>query len=231
MARRKKNRKKADETLVDIVEVKDQAQGFVEKNQQLIFGLGIAFIILAGGYLFYQNLYKAPREKEAMEQMFKAQEQFERDSFALALTNPGGGYVGFLDIIDSYGGTKAANLASYYAGVAYLNLGQFDAALDYMKSFSPGGRVGPVMKFGVLGDIYSELNQIDNAESSYRKAINAGDNEVLTAYYLKKLGMLQEKNGNLADAKSSYERVKFEYPNSPYASDIDKYITRVAAGE
>ena len=51
MARRKKNRKKADETLVDIVEVKDQAQGFVEKNQQLIFGFGIAFIILAGGYL------------------------------------------------------------------------------------------------------------------------------------------------------------------------------------
>lgn len=229
MARRKTNRKKADETLVDIVEVKDQAQGFIEKNQRLVFGLGIAFILLVGGYLFYQNLYKAPREKEAMEQMFKAQEQFERDSFALALTNPGGGYVGFLDIIDSYGGTKAANLANYYAGVSYLNLGQFDAALDYMKSFSPDGKVGPVMKFGVLGDIQSELNQMDDAMSNYKKAINAGDNEVLAAYYLKKLGMLYEKNGNLADAKSSYERVKSEFPDSPYATDIDKYITRVAA--
>lgn len=231
MARRKTNRKKADETLVDIVEVKDQAQGFMEKNQKLVFGLGIAFIILAGGYLFYQNLYKAPREKEAMEQMFKAQEQFERDSFALALTNPGGGYVGFLDIIDSYGGTKAANLANYYAGVAYLNLGQFDAALDYMKSFSPDGQIGPVMKFGVLGDVYSEMDQMDNAMSNYNKAIKAGDNEVLTAYYMKKLGMLHEKNGNLADARSFYERVKADYPDSPYASDIDKYITRVANGE
>lgn len=228
MARRKTNRKKADETLVDIVEVKDNAQSFVDRNQRLIFGLGIGLIVLVGGYFFYQNLYKAPKEKEAMEQMFKAQEQFERDSFALALTNPGGGYVGFLDIIDSYSGTKAANLSSYYAGVSYLNLGQFDAALDYMKSFSPAGQVGPVMKFGVLGDIYSELDQMDSAMSNYKKAINSGDNEVLTAYYLKKLGMLHEKNGNMAEAKSSYEQVKADFPNSPYASDIDKYITRVA---
>ncbi len=228
MARRKTNRKKADETLVDIVEVKDNAQSFVDQNQRLIFGLGIGLIVLVGGYFFYQNLYKAPKEKEAMEQMFKAQEQFERDSFALALTNPGGGYVGFLDIIDSYGGTKAANLSNYYAGVSYLNLGQFDAALDYMKSFSPAGQVGPVMKFGVLGDIYSELDQMDSAMSNYKKAISSGENEVLTAYYLKKLGMLHEKNGNLADAKSSYEQVKTDFPNSPYASDIDKYITRVA---
>lgn len=228
MARRKTNRKKADETLVDIVEVKDNAQSFVDQNQRLIFGLGIGLIVLVGGYFFYENLYKAPKEKEAMEQMFKAQEQFERDSFALALTNPGGGYVGFLDIIDSYGGTKASNLANYYAGVSYLNLGQFDAALDYMKSFSPAGHVGPVMKFGVLGDIYSELDQMDNAMSNYKKAINSGENEVLTAYYLKKLGMLHEKNGNLADARSSYEQVKTDFPNSPYATDIDKYITRVA---
>jgi tetratricopeptide (TPR) repeat protein len=228
MARRKTNRKKADETLVDIVEVKDNAQSFVDQNQRLIFGLGIGLIVLVGGYFFYQNLYKAPKEKEAMEQMFKAQEQFERDSFALALTNPGGGYVGFLDIIDSYSGTKAANLSNYYAGVSYLNLGQFDAALDYMKSFSPAGQVGPVMKFGVLGDIYSELDQMDSAMSNYKKAINSGENEVLTAYYLKKLGMLHEKNGNMAEAKSSYEQVKADFPNSPYASDIDKYITRVA---
>jgi len=228
MARRKTNRKKADETLVDIVEVKDNAQSFVDQNQRLIFGLGIGLIVLVGGYFFYQNLYKAPKEKEAMEQMFKAQEQFERDSFALALTNPGGGYVGFLDIIDSYSGTKAANLSNYYAGVSYLNLGQFDAALDYMKSFSPAGQVGPVMKFGVLGDIYSELDQMDSAMSNYKKAINSGENEVLTAYYLKKLGMLHEKNGNMAEARSSYEQVKADFPNSPYASDIDKYITRVA---
>jgi hypothetical protein len=52
--------------------------------------------------------------------MMLAQQQFEKDSFQLALTNPGGGYSGFLDIIDSYSGTKTANLAKYYAGICYL---------------------------------------------------------------------------------------------------------------
>lgn len=228
MARRIKNRKKADETLVDIVEVRDQAQGFFEKNQRLLFGLGIALIAIFGGIIIYKNFYQAPREAEAIDKMNLAQYQFERDSFAQALTNPGVGSSGFLEIIDSYGGTKAANLALYYAGVSYLNLGQFEAAADFLEDFSSDGEILPVMKHGALGDAYSELGRMDDAISSYKKAVNQSDNDVLTSYYLKKLGMLQEKQGNLEAAKDAYERIKADFPNSPYASDIDKYLTRVA---
>lgn len=227
MARRLKNRKKADETLVDIVEVRDQAQGFFEKNQRLVFGLGIGLVLVFGGLLIYNNFYMAPREAEAIEQMNLAQYQFERDSFAQALTNPGVGSSGFLDIIDNYGGTEAANLAHYYAAISYLNIGQFEVALDYLKDYSPSGDITPVMKQGAMGDIYSELGQMDNALSSYKKAVNQSDNDVLTSYYLKKFGMLNEKQGNLEEARKAYEQIKTDYPNSPYGSDIDKYLTRV----
>lgn len=228
MARRIKNRKKADETLVDIVEVRDQAQGFFEKNQRLVFGLGVALILLFGGLLIYKNFYQAPRETEAIDQMNLAQYQFERDSFAQALTSPGVGSSGFLNIIDNYGGTKAANLAHYYAGVCYLNLGQFEAAADYLEDFDSDGEIMPVMKYGALGDAYSELGRMDDALDSYEKAVDESDNDVLSSYYLKKLGMLHEKQGDLEAAREAYEQVKLEYPNSPYASDIDKYLTRVA---
>ena len=228
MARRIKNRKKADETLVDIVEVRDQAQGFFDKNQRLVFGLGVVAILIFGGLLIYKNFYQAPREAEAIDQMNLAQYQFERDSFAQALTSPGVGSSGFLDIIDNYGGTEAANLALYYAGISYLNLGQFDAALDYLKDYNPNGDILPVMKYGAMGDAYSELGQMDNALDSYEKAVNQSDNSVLASYYLKKTGMLYEKQGDLEAAREAYETVKSEYPDSPYASDIDKYLTRVA---
>ena len=228
MARRIKNRKKAEETLVDIVEVRDQAQGFFEKNQRLVFGLGVALILIFGGMLIYNSFYKLPRETEAIDQMNLAQYQFERDSFAQALTNPGVGSSGFLDIIDNYSGTNAANLASYYAGISYLNLGQYEAALDFLRDFSASGDITPVMKYGAMGDAYSELDQMDDALSSYQKAVRESDNEVLSSYYLKKLGMLQEKQGNLEAAMEAYQQVKDEYPSSPYASDIDKYLTRVA---
>lgn len=228
MARRKRNQKKADETLVDIVEVKDQAQSFLDENQNLVFGGLLAIVLVIGGLFAYRNYYKAPRQQEAVEQMLQAQVQFERDSFANALANPGGGYSGFLDIIDSYSGTDAANLAKYYAGISYLNLGEYEAAIDYLKDYSPEGEITPIMRYGAIGDAYAELNDLGSAMDFYKKAASAGDNEVLTPYYLKKVGLLHEKNGNFAEAKASFEKIKNDYPNAPDSREIDKYITRVA---
>ncbi|WP_282780189.1 tetratricopeptide repeat protein [Phaeodactylibacter xiamenensis] len=230
MARRKRNQKQSDETLVDIVEVRDQAQGFMDANQNYIFGGLVALVLIVGGFLAYKNFYQKPKQQEAVEQMFRAQQRFEQDSFALALTNPGGGYMGFLDVIDNYGGTDAGNMAKYYAGVSYLHLGKYEAALDYLKDYSPAGEVTPVMKHGALGDAYSELGDFDAAMKQYKKAVSAGDNEVLTPYYLKKIGMLHERNGNMADARASYERIKEEYPGSPVSRDIEKYIVRASQG-
>ena len=231
MARRRNvKRKRADETLVDIIEVRDQAQGFVDRYQNYLFGGLTVLVLLVGGYLAYQNFYQKPRQEAATEQMFQAQVQFERDSFALALTNPGGGYSGFLDIIENYKGTKAANLANYYAGVSYLQLGQYVAALDYLKDFKASGDVTPIMKWGAFGDCFSELNDLEKAMKYYERAASAGENSILTPYYLKKVGLLHEHNGNLAEAKKTFEKIKAEYPDSPDGQDIDKFITRVDSG-
>ena len=228
MARRKKQQQ-AEETLVDLVEVKGQASDFFEKNQtNLLLGL-TALLLLVGAYIFYTQFVKAPKEKEAMEALAQAQTQFERDSFALALTNPGGGFSGLLDIIDNYSGTKAANTARYYAGISYLQLGQNDAAIDYLDDFSAGNTILSYTKYGAMGDAYSEKNEFDNAIASYKKAAAAGSNEVLASYYLKKLGLLYEKQGNASEAKAAFEKIREQFPTSTEGADIEKYITRVAA--
>lgn len=229
MAKRKKKsqKKQQEETLVDIVEARDQAQDFFEKNQNFILGGLLLAVLVFGGLFAYRNFYQAPRQQTAMEEMFQAERQFERDSFALALTNPGGGNLGFLDIIDEFGGTSAANIANYYAGISYLNLGKFEAAIEYLEDYSPAGAITPTMKFGALGDAYSETQDFDTALSYYNKAANATDNELLAPYYLKKAGMLNEKLGNTADALANYKEIKANYPDSPDGRDIDKYIARL----
>ena len=209
MARRRRRKpQEADETLVDLVEVKDSASDFFEDNQVRILGILAGIVLFIGGYIFYTQFVKAPKEAEAMEALTQAQNQFERDSFALALSNPGGGFSGFLDIIDNYGGTKAANTASYYAGISYLHLGQFDAAIDYLGDFSPNGTILDYTKFGAIGDAYSEKNDFSSAISNYQKAANAGSNEVLASYYLKKLGLLYEKQGQLGEARAAFEKIR-----------------------
>ncbi|MCB9082070.1 MAG: tetratricopeptide repeat protein [Lewinellaceae bacterium] len=224
MAQKKKNPKQAEEVLVDIVEVRDQAQDFYSRYHTYILGGVIALVLVVGGYLAYNLLYKTPRQKEAVEQMAQAQKQFERDSFALALDNPGGGFAGFLGIIENYGGTEAANLANYYAGISYLHLGRFEAAISYLDDFSADGEVMPIMKAGALGDANAELNNLDKALSFYQKAVKLGDDDLLTPYYLKKVGMLQQRNGKTDEALKAFQRIKTDYPKSYEATEVDKYI-------
>ncbi|MEL6986646.1 MAG: tetratricopeptide repeat protein [Bacteroidota bacterium] len=225
MARRR-NPKKKEETIVDVVEVKDQATDFFYNNRNLIFGILGALLLVAAGLWYWSHL-KNTKNIEAMDAMYSAQEQFKKDSFSLALTNPGGGNYGFLDIIDNYGGTKASNLAHYYSGISYLHLGNYDMAVSYLKDFSPKGDISPILKNGALGDAYSELDDFSSAESSYRKAISAGDLDPLTPYYMKKLGMLLQYQGDNAGAKEMFSKIKDKYPNSSDGIGIEKYIARV----
>jgi tetratricopeptide (TPR) repeat protein len=180
--------------------------------------------VLVGGYFVYQNLYKAPRQKEALAQMAQAEWQFERDSFALALANPGGGFPGFSDIVKKYGGTDAGNAALYYAGICCLNLGQFDAAISYLEDFSANGSILPIMKHGALGDAWAEKGDLDKALSLYKKAAGAGENESLTPYYLKKVALLSEKQGKPEDAFKAWEKIKNNFPTAPEASEAEKFL-------
>jgi tetratricopeptide (TPR) repeat protein len=225
MARRK-NKKKEEETLVDLVEAKESLQDYFERNQLLVLGIIAAVIIVIGGIFAYMNLYKAPRNQNAMQQMYQAQFQFEQDSFAKALENPGGGYDGFLDIIDNYSGTKAANTAKYYAGVSYLRLGRIEAAISFLKDFSASGDVLPISKNGALGDAYSELEDFDKAISHYKKAIDIRENEFLTPYYMDKLAKLYEHQGKFDEAQKYFKIIKEKYPNSSVGRDVDKFLKR-----
>jgi len=227
MAKRNKKKQQEEELLIDLAEKQEQAKEYYQRNQMLILGAMFGFVFLFGGWYVYKNLIKAPQEKEASAQLYGAENQMLRDSFALALTSPGGEYPGLLDIIDDYGSTSAGNLANYYAGVCYLNLGQYAKAIEYLEDFSPAGSVTPSTTLGLLGDAHSELNEMDKALGYYKQASAKATNEVTTPYYLLKAGMLMEKQGNANEAIAMYEKIKSEYPKSIQGSSIDKYIARI----
>ncbi len=231
MAIKRRLEKKSEEALLDLTQAKVQATTFFERNQKMVVGVLIGLIVIVGGWFGYNNLIREPKEQKAMSQMWKAQMQFEQDSFVVALENPGAGYLGFLQIAKDFKSTKAGNLANFYAGISYLNLGQFDDALKYINNFKPTGSIGPNMKYGALGDVYSELNQMDKAIEYYHKASSASDNELLTPYYLKKEALLLESQNQVAKALEIYHKIKSKYPNSNEALSIEKYIARAESAK
>ncbi|MGV8096279.1 MAG: tol-pal system YbgF family protein [Mangrovibacterium sp.] len=216
---------KKEDSLSDVESALTQTEHFIEKNQKILSIIVGAVVLIVGGYLALKALYLHPREKDALEQMFMAEQYFEKDSFNLAI-NGDGNYLGFLDIIDEYGSTKAANLANYYTGISYLHLGQYQDAIDYLDKFETDDILLAPVAAGAKGDAYVELNETDKALSQYKKA-SSYTNEFTTPIYLMKAGKLLESAGKYGDALQAYQEIKKKYPESNEGRTIDKYIARV----
>ncbi len=213
----------------DIVDAIDQDltkfEIFFQKYQNYILsavGVILAIVILAWGY---QKYIKIPREKEAESQMFMAERYFAQDSFQVAL-NGIDQYPGFLAITEDYKGTKAANLAYYYAGVCYANLQQWDNAIDYLKKFKTEDKYLGSTKYGLLGDAYMQKNDLQNAIKYYKKATDDFANHLTGPIYLKKLGLAYESQKEYKKALDVYEKIFIDYPSSNEARTIEKYIER-----
>ena len=124
-------------------ETASKTEAWVEKNQKIILTIVGVIAVCVLGYLGYQQFIQSPKETEAVNEMFQAQTYYEqaltstsKDSLLNLSLNGGEGKYGFLDIIDNYSGTDAANLANYYAGMAYLNINKYKDEIRYLDSFS-----------------------------------------------------------------------------------------------
>ena len=115
-------------------------------------GIGLALVlILILGYFGYKQYVLEPKEKQASESMFRAEEYYRADSIRLAL-NGDAVNAGFAKIISRYKGTKAADLATFYAGSCYLKLGDFNNAVKYLKDFKTSAVQVQAKAYGLLGD-------------------------------------------------------------------------------
>jgi tetratricopeptide (TPR) repeat protein len=189
----------------------------------------IALIVIVGGFFVYRNMFSEPNEKNATEAMFRAEQYYRLDSARLAL-NGDNVNAGFLKVIARYSGTRAANLASFYAGSCYLKLGDYNNAVKYLKDFSTSVQVLQERDYGLLGDAYSELNRKEEAAEQYKKAGTYYEkDELLSPEYLFRSGYLYESIGKTQDAIAMYRLIKDKYPSSPRGTEIDKYLARLGA--
>ena len=187
----------------------------------------LAIIVIVAGFFAYRNLVSEPNEKKATEAMFRAEQYYRLDSARLAL-NGDNINAGFLKVIARYGGTKAANLASFYAGSCYLKLGDYNNAIKYLKDFSTSIQQLQERDYGLLGDAYSELNRKEEAAEQYKKAGTYFEkDELLSPEYLFRSGYLYESMGKTQDAIAMYRLIKDKYPASQRGADIDKYLARL----
>ena len=225
-------------TTAEVFESLDQtasrSEAFVSQYQNFIL-IAVAVVVTGVlGYLAYDSFVAQPKAAEAVNELNQAQYFFElavnsteSDSLYRLALEGGEGKYGFLDIIDNYSGTPAAKLATYSAGMAYLNLKEYENAINYLDNFSSDDVMLSALSKGAIGDAFAQLEQPDEAFEYYVQAANASDNAFSTPKYLFKAALLGAQIGKADQALSFFKRIKEEYPQAPEATRVDVQIGKL----
>ncbi len=200
-----------------------KTEAFFEKNKKAIIGAVIAVIAIVVCAILANTYYFQPRQQTASTELGKAQELFLEDKYEKALPL-------FQKVADEYGSTDAGNLAQLYIGLCQANQGKWQEAVDALERFSEkDDQMITPAAIAALGQAYANLNQMDKAVETLKKAAAKADNNSLSPTFLISAGEILESQGKKDEALKLYQEVKEKYFNSMQYQTIDAYIERASA--
>ncbi|MEX6626020.1 OmpA family protein [Tenacibaculum salmonis] len=211
----------------------NKSEEWIEKNSKPLF-LGlvtVAAVIL--GYLAYTNFISKPNEQEASNELAYPRTFFDKattsagtaaDALYNTALNGGDGKYGFTDIANEFNGTKAGNLANYYAGISFLKTKKYEQAIEYLSNFNSEDELLGPTALGAIGDAFADINQPEDALTYYEKAANKRNNNFTTPLFLFKAAQTAMTLKEYNTAEKLYTKIKEKYPTTDQGKDIQKYI-------
>ena len=216
--------KQVEEKNTEMGSVITRSEEFIQKNQKNIIICIAVVLVIVLAVFGLRKWYFQPREVRAAEEMFAAEQWFAQGDYEKAL-NGDDTFRGFLSVIDSYGCTKAGNLAKYYAGVCQLNLGKYNEAIDLLKSYKGKDLFTGSQASMLIGDAYAEMENPSEAVKYYEKAAKGSDNFIVAPTALWKAGMMYLQLNDKESAIKAFRTIKEKFPESPEYVEADKYIS------
>lgn len=230
MAKTKRKGKKSQGS--DIIESQEilaeqisKTEQFIEQNKKIVFSVGGIIALIVAGYFLYQY-YVANQNDQAQSEMFQAVYYFESDSLDRALDGDGNN-LGFIQIIEDYPLTKAANLAHYYAGVCYLKKDEYLSAIDHLEDFSASDLLVQARAYALIGDALMETEDYDGAVEQYRKAADYKSNEFTSPQYLIKCAVAYEMLKDYQSAFECYDEIVTKYVKAAEFQEARKQRARL----
>jgi tetratricopeptide (TPR) repeat protein len=220
----RKDRSEAAEEAVSTAYVRTRT--FLEEYRAALIaaGVGIAVIFLGVlGYFYWQH----GQEQRAAEHLGAILPVYAAGEYEQALAGTDTA-IGLEAIAEDYRRTPAGTLASFYAGHAHFQLGQFDEADrffdryrgdDMLRASAMAGRASAAEERGEYADA---ARLFERAASTFRSAATAPD-------YLLSAARNHEAAGNYDGARRAYETVASEYEASPLAANVPIHLARLDA--
>jgi predicted negative regulator of RcsB-dependent stress response len=206
----------------------EKARDFWSRNGRVVMIASVAVILLGAAYIGYKNLVQGPREVKAADALAVAESYYRADSVGAAL-NGDGINPGFLKVVDQYGGTKAGNLARFYAGALLLKQGKFAEAAKQLDNFSTDSKMIQARAYKLLGDAYAEQGKNSDALSAYKKAANhfTDDEQTASEYLFMAAIFASRVVKNDKEAIELFRNLKEKFPRTERGFEAEKYLAQL----
>ncbi|TGE20807.1 cytochrome C biosynthesis protein [Hymenobacter aquaticus] len=199
-------------------------EDFLRRKKGILLGLLTVLVVAVVGAFGYYT-WRSSQDEKAQAAMFQAVDYWEADSLKKAMKGDGQ-YDGLEAIASEYSGTKAGNLANFYAGVGALKQGQYQAAIDYLEDFSSDDLLVQARAYALLGDANLELNKYKEAADLYNKAANYNANEYFSPGYLLKEATARELAKDYEGAIKAYDKILNDYQNAQEVNEAKQFKAR-----
>lgn len=210
-----------------LVTIYARAWSFFDENRRLVYGfLGglVVIALLAGGYVYYMQ----QQQEEAQQLLGQVIGLYEQGNYQQAL-NGADGQMGLLEIVESYGGTAAGNMATFYAADALYQLGKYERALELFEQFEAEETVLGASAVAGIAAAYENLQQYTAAAEHYLKAAQLFESSATTPQYLFDAARAFAAAGSYDRAIEVYKKLEEQYPDAADQFHVQRHIARVKA--
>lgn len=204
-----------------------RALNYFDTHKTLVYGVAAGVIVLLAALIGFSYL-GAQKEQRAADAVAAAVRSYEAGLYREALDGVAGNK-GLLAVADEYGSTPTGNLSRFYAADALFNVGEYDRALEYFRSYrKEGDYIGASALAGEANILEIQGKPLEAAEL-YMQAARIHEDDEFSPRYLMDAGRAYEAGGEYSRAVQVYESVEEDYPDAQVAAEAEFYIARASA--
>jgi tetratricopeptide (TPR) repeat protein len=212
-----------------LVTVYFEARGWLEKNKKVIYYIAIG-LVAAAVITFLWSKNRTESNDKATAMLAKVVPFYDQGNYNLALNGvPQQGVMGLQAVVDEYGSTKSGELAKLYLANSYYAMKDYDRALEYYDDISVSDKLVSSSAIAGAAACYEVKGDFSKAASYFEKAASKNMTLMQAPQNLQRSAVNYAAIGKKEKAIELLQTLKKEFPASPYARDVDRFIAEYSS--
>ncbi len=201
---------------------------FYEQNKRTI-GIATTVVVLVVLAILVIMKNRADSNDSAMLQLGQIEEIFASGQYQAAIDGvPERNIPGLRSIVDNFGSSRGGELARFMLASAYYELGKFDEALQQFEDFSAPDDMLAASRLAGIAQCREAKKEYREAAEYFEKAGGKSPKDIQAAEYFNNAARDYGLAGEKERAIEVYKRLKKNYPTSPYARDVDRFVAQMS---